>query len=147
MSHLADLNVVVFATDLFDQSWPSQGDPNFPPLGEDAAVYFCRKLGVLQVEVLENTPLMGEGGWHWTARIGRNVYCVFLHWAAIGRPETEFWVIQLDRKRGILNRVFAGDDASCDMSAMVAVHSQIIGGEPRFHDVQWLTAAQFAQVY
>lgn len=148
MSFLIAKSIVAFTTDCFDLSWPAgDGDPNGPPLGRDAAEYFIRRLSESGVSVVGNEAVMGEGGWHWNVVIDADVYLFALHWAPIGEPERDFWIIQIRKDAGLLRRLFGKQFPPEEMLPAADAIKRIIDDEPRFTDVGWLTPAEFRSIY
>lgn len=140
--------VVVFTSDRFDHSWPTDTkDPNWPPLGQDAAVYVQSKLAEHNIASVPVKPIVGEGGWSWNANLEGTQFRLFLHWAPIGNPPQDAWVIQVRKSVGLLAKVFGRPSTSTHSSPLMEVLKRIIEHDPTFQNVQWLTAAEFKPVY
>ena len=148
MSSFDTKSIVAFTTDYFDQSWPSgEDDPNVPPLGKDAAAYFIRRLSELGVQVLGKEAVVGESGWHWNISIGKDKYALVIHWAPIGKPPKDFWIIQISEDASLFGRLIGKKSLPGDATPVVSAIRRIIDDEPRFSDVRWLTPEEFRSVY
>lgn len=148
MSTFDTKRVVAFTTDDFDLSWPQgEDDPNVPPLGKDAAAFFRRKLSEFGVQVIGNEAVMGESGWHWNVSVGKDKFSLVIHWAPIGKPPKDFWVLQISKDVGLFAGLFGKTGSSDEVMPVVTVIKRIIEDEPRFNNVRWLTLEEFRSVY
>jgi hypothetical protein len=140
--------IVVFSTDRFDLSWPSAaGDPNYPPRGRDAAVYFQRKLSERGMTSIGSEPVMGECGWHWSVASGKATIDLVLHWAPIGSPRRDCWVIQSKVHIGLFGRLIGGKVQTDELTSLCAVLKSIIESESDLANVRWLTPDEFRSIY
>jgi hypothetical protein len=148
MSSADAKSIVAFTTDYFDRSWPEDGsDPNVPPLGKDAAAYFRRRLSEFGVQVVGSDAVMGEAGWHWDVSIGRDDYGLVVHWAPLGKPPKDYWIIQISKHVGLLPRLLGKKGLPSDVMPVVTVLRRIIDAEPKFGEVRWFTPEEFRVVY
>jgi hypothetical protein len=139
--------IVTFTSELFDLSWPPGRDPNYPPLGYDAAVYFQRKLSERGIPSIDDEPIMGEGGWHWRVSSGQEVLSLVLNWAPIGSPPRDCWVIQSQVHTGYISRLIGRKNRDYELVPLCTVLKIIIESEPGITDVHWLTTDEFRKIY
>jgi hypothetical protein len=149
MSPTANTPNVVFLSDLFANSWPTGGeDPNYPPLGEDCANWLRAKLSDRSKLFVVGEPIDGSGGWTMFVQFAREEFEVFVHWAPIGQPPIDAWVIQIAHIRGLLGKLFSRHrKVSPSLELIISELNTILEAEPKIHDIQWLTSEDFRKVY
>ena len=141
-------SVGVFSSDLFDIPPPPRiHDKAASPLGHDLARLLFTELDKVAVpRITRAGPVAGEDGWiFWCSLDGRG-YSVFVHWAPIGEPPSDHWVVQIDARVGLL-RAFLGKRASDDEVAPVREELARILDRPGVRDLRWLTMKEFGRVY
>ena len=140
-------SVVIFKSGLFDQSWPNDnGDPNTPPLGRDLAEHFGRGMAVFSVDV--KVAIEATGGWELEVEINGRVFIFFFHWAPIGDPEDEYWVVQPRLKRKLATTLFKKrPNLTQDLEPAVDLLRKVIDTSSEFTNVQWFDLDEFRQIY
>ena len=140
--------IAIFKSDCFDTSWPDDGtDPNEPPLGKDLAEYFKTRLHEKGIEV--DSPFESEVGWEFFVTIENILYSLLVHWAPIGEPQTDFWVIQPQKQEGCLKGLFGkgrGQKAE-DLKPFLKILKPIVNESKEFTDVEWLSYDEFSAIY
>jgi hypothetical protein len=141
--------IVIFQSDLFDNSWPSTSDANWPPAGKDAALFFLEKLVASGFVALDDSPFIDKDGWLARLRWGdNNVYAFVVHWAAIGEPPEDYWVVQTAKEHQGFIQYLRWKKATDETLPICNILREIIKEQAGyFSNVRWLSMKEFCCIY
>jgi len=139
--------IVLFKSNAFDRSWPDVGsDPNEPPLGKDLAESLEQKFATYGVTT--NVIVEATGGWEFEVTLDGEHYIFFVHWAAVGEPPEDFWVVQARKKKGLRKFLLGrSQDPAVNVQPALDLLRCIIENSSDMTDVRWVDANEFAQIY
>src|ERR1700692_4322840 len=135
-------SIAVFRSAAFDQSWPAEGNPNDVPLGRDLAEYLKTKLAEQNIPV--QNPIQGEGGWIVDGQFQNIPFALFVHWAPVGTPPVDSWVIQPQVRRGIIQSLFGARKPPEELQPLLTQLNTTLSHDPRINDLVWMDDNQFA---
>ncbi|EEF59691.1 hypothetical protein [Pedosphaera parvula] len=139
-------SIALFQSDAFDHSWPSENtDPNAVPLGRDAAEYLKTKLAEQNIAV--QNPIQGEGGWVVDGDFQKILFSLFVHWAPIGTPPTDHWVIQSRLRRGLMKSIFSSSKFPEQLQPLITILNNALVRDSRINSLTWIDEAEFAAIY
>jgi hypothetical protein len=139
-------SIVVFRSEAFDHSRPKDGsDPNAIPLGRDLADYLKTKLAERSIPV--RNPIQGTDGWVVDGDLQNIPFSLFVHWAPIGTPPSDHWVIQPQVRRGFLKTLFEPRKPSVELEPVISNLASLLSEDTRISDLTWMDEAEFASVY
>lgn len=137
--------IAVFRSSLFNVSWPKDAaDPTTAPLGKDLADY-------LKSEFAENgltTSIPIEGSDHWVFDVetqGRR-FSLIIHWAPMGNPPSDYWVVQLRERVGLIAGLF-GRRRSFDCERLHNVLQSVLEADANIQNLEWLDDVEFKRRY
>ena len=88
-------------------------------------------------------PDYGEGGWHLDVEIQGARFSLFIHWAEIGEPSVDSWVIQPGKQTGIVRRLFGRKPSATEFAPICELLHDIVDHNPDFTSVRWVTTEEF----
>jgi hypothetical protein len=136
--------IALFQSTLFDASKPPVPDIESNPAGRELADYFIALLSEKQIAT--TVPVCGEGGWEWDVRLGTEIYSLFVHWAPLKRPQQDYWVLQLDRRRSFVRVLLQKITPAELVEPIIHVMRNIIESNSTFTNVEWLTLAKYKTI-
>ena len=93
------------------------------------------------------TAVPGEGGWTFDVGIGDRQFRVFVHWAPIGVPPADRWVIQSDICKPLLRSLFGRKTADHEIEPIVRELRRVLDDATRIEEVVWVSKEDFASMY
>jgi len=125
----------------------SGDDPKESPPGRDLAVFLMHEMSTRGFAPTFATPIQGEGGWHWDGDLDNKSFNLFVHWAWIGNPPRDCWVIQPDLRKGVLRTMFGKPARPDELAPICELLHSVLDHNAVFSSVQWLTDEEFRKVY
>lgn len=139
-------SIALFRSTLFDQSWPANDkDPNAIPLGRDLAEYLQTKLSEQGIHV--QGPIQGDGGWVVDGDFPSTPFSLFVHWAPIGNPPIDRWVIQPHVRRGVFKSLFGARKPLTKLEPLIGILNATLSQDSRIENLTWMDENQLAAVY
>ena len=119
-----------------------------PAPGLDCAAALMEALSRRGVFLPSARPIEGEGGWtvDLESEDGTNI-ALLVHWAPIGEPPEDYWVIQARERKGVLRSLFGKRDTPQQVSEICDVINDVLMSWEGLQKKKWLTDEEFSQVY
>lgn len=136
----------VLRSECFDFGELGTDSEIYPP-GKDLALFLMNELRNEDCPPTFPHPIQGEGGWHFENEIDGTTYDSFVHWAPIGNPPQDCWVIQPRLRKGVLRTLFGHATRPDELASLCAVLHRAIDGNDAFTLVEWLNAEEFRAAY
>ncbi len=137
--------IAIIKSDKFDFGLADLYDPEAPP-GYAFVSYLIeslqRKGGKLVCE-----PVAGEEGWTFDLTTGGKDYRAFVHWAPIGNPPSNRWVVQPRIRRTLLGTIFGTKSQSSDLAPIVDLLHESLADLAVIESVRWISDSEFASIY
>lgn len=92
-------------------------------------------------------PYEGEGGWHFTVKIGADTFSLFTHWTGIGSNTDDYFAIQPSLEQGIFRTLFGKRIPEDRLQPIATVLRKVLPHVPGIADLYWLNDQQFAAAY
>ena len=139
-------SIAIFRSEAFDHACPKDGsDPNAIPLGRDLADYLKTKFSERNIPA--RNPIQGTDGWVVDGDLENLPFSIFIHWAPIGTPPSDHWVIQPQVRRGFLKPLFGSRDPSEELKPLITNLASLLSEDTRIRDLIWMDKTEFAAVY
>jgi len=94
-----------------------------------------------------SNPVPGEGGWTWHVRIKAQEFGVFLHWAPIGNPPRDSWVVQTGTRQSLFSAIFGRPAPETALVPIVERLRDVVNEDHGFSNIRWLTRDEFRMAY
>ncbi len=137
--------IVVLRSNQFNFS--ETEDDGSPPAGKAVATYIMHAMSNHGCPALFDDPVSGEGGWSWVAEVGRIRFTLFVHWAPIGEPPQDCWVVQPGLMKGIFRTLFGRATKPEELTPVCDILHRVLDTNPAFSSVEWLTMDEFREAY
>jgi hypothetical protein len=139
-------SIGIFRSNAFDLSWPKEPtDPNTPPLGRDLAEHLKTRLTAIGLKASD--PIEGSDYWVLDLEMDGGRTSLIIHWAPIGNPPIDYWVVQPQQKRSLLGNPFGKASASLQFEASCAALRRVLEEDGSIQNLEWLDEAEFKQRY
>lgn len=115
------------------------------PLGLDFAKYVEEKLLAHGASSF-SAPVPGEGGWSFDVDINSEKFRVFSHWAPIGNPPVDRWVIQVRSGESFLDSLLRRRRASFN-DAIISFLKDALATSEAIEEIQWISHKEFTVLY
>jgi hypothetical protein len=136
----------IFRSNLFHLSWPKEPtDPNSPPLGRDLAEHLKTRLTAIGIKASD--PIEGSDYWVLDLEMDGGRSSLIVHWAPIGDPPIDYWVIQPRQRHGLLGSLFGKASASSHLERSCAALRRVLEEDDSVQNLEWLDEAEFKQRY
>ncbi|UUO07550.1 hypothetical protein M4951_04385 [Blastopirellula sp. J2-11] len=136
---------VVFRSALFSFAWPKEGPDLAPPWGKDCAAFVKERLRAFDEVTSINGPHQDESAWTLDVILGGERYELHVHWALIGEPPVDCWVIQVYPVMGLIGWLFRRPLQH--FSKLLKNVFQTLETTEGISDVQWMNFEEFSNVY
>ena len=137
--------IAIFRSSAFNLSWPKEGsDPNKPALGRDLAEHLRNRFA--KIGLSTSNPI--EGSDHWVLDLemqGRRLSMV-VHWAPIGNPPIDYWVVQPQERLGIVASLLR-KQKEFDFEPLRSALKRVLEEDANVQALEWLDDADFRQRY
>jgi hypothetical protein len=129
--------IAAFRSRSFDLSWPKENrDPNDPPVGRDLAEHLRNRLKAIGIEASE--PIQGADYWFLDLAVEGAKFSLVVRWAPFGRPPEDWWVVEPEKRLGIIKRMFGALTSFNDLRPICEVLHKILDQDPQISDLLWL---------
>ncbi len=116
------------------------------PAGKDLAEFILNRFNANGARQLSD-PVAGEEGWTFDVELDSNSYQLFVHWAPIGNPPVNRWVIQPDIRKTLLRTLFGRRTAEHEVQPIVLKLRHLLDSADIIDEVNWVTQKEFASIY
>ena len=99
------LTIAIVSSNAFDFGRTDIDGEVPTPAGKDIATFILQRLVAAGATCLAE-PVPGEEGWTFDIELDWGKYRVFVHWAPIGDPPEDRWVVQPDICKPLLRSLF-----------------------------------------
>ena len=138
--------VAIVSSSAFDFGGENYDPDSSLPLGSDFAKYVEGRLIAHGTSSL-SSPVPGEGGWSFDVGFNSGKFGLFVHWAPIGNPPTDRWVIQLRSNESSLESLLGRRDVRLRASDIVSFLQSALATSKEIEGVQWVSNREFALLY
>lgn len=138
--------IAIVASGAFDYGQVDLDAEFQTPAGNDLATFIVGKLVKAGAKCLVE-PVFGEEGWTFDVEVHGDQYRVFVHWAPIGRPPTDRWVIQPDVRKPLLRSLFGRKTANQEVQPLVRELRRVLESSAEIDEVNWISKEEFASMY
>jgi hypothetical protein len=138
--------VAMIESRAFEFEKPNETNSGSEPEGQSFADFVAKQL-VASGGRMTSKPVPGEDGWSFDVELDARVYRFFVHWAPIGNPPSDRWIIQTDVRKSLLGSLIAKKTVEADISTAVDILHTQLSNASEIDEMTWLTAEEFAHMY
>jgi hypothetical protein len=136
--------IAVFDSDAFSREWQDSNGEHV--WGQDCALYLRKEIESTAGWSVDAAVSLEDDGWAFDARLGPASYGLFVHWAPIGSPPRDLWVVQLYRKVGFIKEILKSKERD-EVEELAGVVDHILSNDERIRDLRWYTFDEFRKIY
>lgn len=138
--------IAVVSSTSFDFEGPDSEYDEATPPGKEFANFLVKRL-VTFGAICIGKPVSGEAGWTFDVMIVDTAYRVFVHWAPIGSPPADRWIIQPDICKGVVRALLGRRTTDSEVAPLVVELRRVLDGATEIENVDWITREEFADMY
>jgi len=138
--------VAIVASSNFDYGPADVDSEVSAPAGKDFAEFVERHLVAHGAKRLA-TAVTGEEGWTFDVDIRGKRFRVFVHWAPIGDPPADRWVIQSDICKPLFRSLFERKTADHEIEPIVRELRRVLDDASEIEEVIWVSQKEFRSMY
>lgn len=142
----SEKTIAVVTSTSFDFEGPDGDYDETVPPGRAFADFVVNRLVSNGAKCIAN-PVPGEEGWTFDVTIVNTPYRVFVHWAPIGNPPTDRWVIQPDVCKGLLRSLVGRRTSDSEVAPIVVELRRALDDAAEIDNVDWITREKFTNMY
>ena len=110
-------------------------------------MFLIDKLSATGASIPLKEPMQEEGGWMLSVDIDGQRFSLFVHWAPLGDPPIDFWVIQPGKQKGLFATLFGRKSNHAELEPICTLLDDVIRKESRLTNVKWVAPEEFARIY
>ena len=138
--------IAIIKSTAFDFEGPNGSfDESLPP-GQSFAAFLEQRLIACGARLVSK-QVPGEEGWSFDVELHARVYRFFIHWAPIGDPPSDRWIIQTSICKGLLHSLVGGATIERDVSTVLDILHQQMSNASEIEEITWITNEEFSELY
>ena len=138
--------IAIVASSNFDYGPADIDSEASAPAGRDFAEFLERRLLAHGAKRLA-MAVPGEDGWTFDLEVGGKRFRVFVHWAPIGDPPADRWIVQSNICKPLFQSLFGGKTADHKIELIVRELRRILDDASEIEEVVWVSRKEFALMY
>ena len=138
--------IAIVESTAFDFEGPDGSFDDSVPAGHAVALFVEQRLCANGAKTVSE-PVSGEEGWTFDVELDDNVYRFFVHWAPIGDPPSDRWIIQTDIRKGVLRTLVGGKTVETDILTALNLLHRVLSDASEIVEITWITNEEFMKMY
>jgi hypothetical protein len=138
--------IAIVDSTAFDFDGPNGSFDESVPAGQSFALFVEQRLSANGSKTASE-PVSGEEGWTFDAELDDNVYRIFVHWAPIGDPPRDRWIIQTDVRKSLLRSLVGGKTVEADILTALNLLHRVLTAASEIDEITWITNEEFVEMY